>query len=127
MGTSVGPMYSLRFVHTTERRCEMNIMNMPEFTAEASLYKTSGCYQMTSSTHRVGLNASLVQPSAAIYVNGIFYCYGEVTGNGVVCYSGGGGPSEPPEPVCGPCIRGRQRCGIPGRGFVSVPCSPEPE
>jgi hypothetical protein len=32
-------------VEPTERRCEVNTMNMPGFTAEASLYKTRGHYQ----------------------------------------------------------------------------------
>jgi hypothetical protein len=101
----------------------MNTTNMPGFTAEESLYRTSGRYQVSSSTHRVQLNASLVQPSAAIYVGGRFVCYGEVTDNGFInCYPPGGGVSEPPDLVCGPCIRGRQRCGIPGVGFSWVPC-----
>jgi hypothetical protein len=104
----------------------MNTVNIPGFTAEDSLYRTSGRYQMTRSTHRVELNASLVQPSAAIYVDGRFVCYGEVTGGGFInCYPPGGGPSEPPEPRCGPCIRGRQRCVIPGVGSYSAPCSDE--
>jgi hypothetical protein len=103
----------------------MNTINMPGFTAEASLYRTSGRHQMTSSTLRVELNASLVQPSAAIYVGGRFVCYGEVTREGFInCYPlPGGGPSEQPDLVCGPCINGRQRCGIPGVGFRWVPCS----
>ncbi len=82
----------------------MNIMNIPRFTAEDSLYRTSGRYQMTSSTHRVELNASLVQPSAAIYVDGRFVCYGDVTGGGFInCYPPGGGGSEFCRPSCGPC------------------------
>jgi hypothetical protein len=99
-------------------------MSMAGFTAEASLYKTSGHYQMTGSIHGVGLNASLVQPSAAIYVGGRFVCYGDVTSEGFInCYPPGGGVSEPPDLVCSPCRNGRQRCGIPGVGFRSVPCS----
>ncbi len=70
----------------------MNTINIPGFTAEDSLYRTSGRYQRTSSTHRVELNASLVQPSAAIYVGGRFVCYGEVTDQGFInCYPLGGG------------------------------------
>jgi hypothetical protein len=38
------------------RRCEMN---MPRFTGEASLYKTSGHYQMTA---RLGANARVIHP-----------------------------------------------------------------
>jgi hypothetical protein len=97
-------------------------MSVPGFTAEDSLYRTSGHYQMTRSTHRVELNASLVQPSVAIYVGGRFVCYGEVTEEGFSCEPLGGGVSEPPDLVCGPCINGRQRCGIPGLGFSWGPC-----
>lgn len=101
----------------------MNRMNMPGFTAEDSLYRTSRCYQMTKSIHRVELNASLVQPAAAIYADGRFVCYGEVTDEGFInCDPLGGGVFEPPELVCGPCIKGRQRCGIPGLGFSWGPC-----
>lgn len=71
-------------------------MNIPGFTAEDSLYRTSGRYQMTSSTRRVKLNASLVQPSAAIYQDGRFVCNGEVTDEGFInCYPLGGGGEDP--------------------------------
>ncbi|HEV2915789.1 MAG TPA: hypothetical protein VGX92_21080 [Pyrinomonadaceae bacterium] len=79
----------------------MNSMNMPGFTAETSLYKTGGRYQMISSAHRVELNAMLVQPSLAIYMDGRFVCDGEVTDRGFInCnppggFEGGGG--EVPE------------------------------
>ena len=70
----------------------MNAMNIPGFTADSSLYKTNGRYQMNSSTHRVELNASLVQPSLAIYMDGRFVCDGEVTDNGFInCDPIGGG------------------------------------
>jgi hypothetical protein len=99
-------------------------MNMPRFTAEDSLYQTSVYYQMTWSTHKAELDAGSVQPSAAIYVGGRFVCYGDVTSGGFInCYPPGGGVSEPPDLVCSPCRNGRQRCGIPGVGFRSVPCS----
>jgi hypothetical protein len=102
----------------------MNTMNKPGFTAEASLYRTNGRYQMAGARYRVELNASLVQPSAAIYVGGRFVCDGEVTANGFIdCYPlPGGGPLEE---LCGPCIRGRQRCIIPGVGSYSQPCGGE--
>src|SRR5688500_11676210 len=99
----------------------MNTLNVPGFTAEDSLYRTRRGNRMTGSPDRVELNASLVQPSAAIYVGGRFVCDGEVTHTGFInCYPPG--RAEPPEFVCGPCINGRQRCGIPGLGFVSGPC-----
>jgi hypothetical protein len=98
-------------------------MTLPGFTAEDSLYRTSGRYRMTSSTHRVEPNAGLVQPSAAIYEGRRFVCYGEVTEEGFInCYPLIGGRREPPDLVCGRCINGRQRCGIPGVGFSWGPC-----
>jgi len=63
----------------------MSTMNMPGFTAEESLYRTSDRYRLTSSTHRVELNASLVQPSAAIYVARIPFC---LPGEKLVCTLG---------------------------------------
>ena len=87
----------------------MNTMNMPGFTAEQSLYKTSGRYQMTSSTHRVKLNANLVQPALAIYIDGRYVCNGEVTDNGFInCYplSGGDGGGRPDFA----CLQCRRNC-----------------
>ena len=90
----------------------MNTMKMPGFTAEESLFKTSGRYQMTSSTHKVELNASLVQPSLAIYIDGRFVCNGEVTDNGFInCYPfGGGGGGGGPDPVGLACVRCKAKC-----------------
>lgn len=90
----------------------MNIMNMPGFTAETSLYKTSGRYLGTSSTHRVELNANLVQPSLAVYMDGRFVCNGEVTANGFInCYppSGGGGGGRP-DPINSLCVKCYRDC-----------------
>ena len=101
----------------------MTVVNMPRFTAERSLYRTAGRYQRARSPQRGALSAGAVQPAAAIYSGGRFVCYGDVTDSGFInCYPPGGGHSEPPELVCGPCIRGRQRCGIPGVGFSTGPC-----
>ena len=101
----------------------MNTMTMPGFTADNSLYRTSERYHMTGSSQGVELNARSVQPSAAIYQDGRFVCNGEVTANGFIdCYSIGGGLSEPPRLVCGPCIKGRRRCTIPGMGVSLERC-----
>jgi len=98
----------------------MNTVNMPGFTAEDSLYPTSERYRMTCG---VALSTNSVQPSAAIYEGGRFICYGEITDTGYInCYPPPHG-SPPGELVCGPCRNGRQRCGIPGVGFQTVPCS----
>jgi hypothetical protein len=113
-------------------------MNMPGFTGETSLYKTRGHYCAMASTP-TGLAGGRVLPQLPIgwcmadcdeqYPWGSidnwackYGCVGAGTDGG----GGGGGPSEPPEPVCGPCIRGRQHCVIPGRGSYSAPCSVEP-
>ena len=115
----------------------MNIMNMPGFTAETSLYKTSGHYRMAGTPGDL-LGSREVLPQLPI---GFCMADCEFThpNDSILrehcklgCLEGGDprGPiviSEPPEPRCGPCIGGRARCGIPGRGFVSVPCSVEPE
>ena len=85
----------------------MNTLNMPGFTAGDSLYKTTGRYQMASSTHRGEFNANLVQPSLAIYVDGRYVCNGEVTDNGFInCYPlGGGGGGGRPDLTCLQCRR----------------------
>jgi hypothetical protein len=65
----------------------MKIMNIPGFTAETSLYNTGGHYQVTSSSYRLQLDANLVKPSLAIYMDGRFVCDGDVTANGFInCY-----------------------------------------
>jgi hypothetical protein len=88
-------------------------MNMPGFSAEASAYRSPVPYVSGSSA----LGSTSVQPAAAIYVGGLFYCYGEVTSGGVSCYDsgGGGGPIDPGcRPGCGTCRR------VPGGGRVKT-------
>ena len=91
-------------------------MNMPGFSAEASAYRSTVSYG-SSEGGFLG-SASPVQPAAAIYVGGLFYCYGEISGGGVSCYGsggGGGGPVDPGcRPGCGPCRR------IPGQGRIKT-------
>ena len=82
----------------------MNTINMPGFTAEASLYRTIERYQLASTTQRAEFKASMVQPSAAIYEDGRFVCYGEVTERGYInCYPPGGGGEIFCRPRCEPC------------------------
>ena len=85
----------------------MRAINMPGFTAEDSLYKTSRLYQMASTIYGIELNANLVQPSLAIYIDGRYVCDGEVTGNGFInCYPpGGGGGGGRPDLSCLQCKR----------------------
>jgi hypothetical protein len=102
------------------------INNMPGFTAETSLYKTSGRYQVTITTHRVELNADLVQPSLAIYMDGRFVCNGEVTANGFInCYpldgGGGGGGGGRPN-LCLLCRRGCLREPLAKRAACRADC-----
>lgn len=86
-------------------------MRMPALSAEASLYKANAYSRAAAMRQAVGGRTSRkpalnsVSAAAAIYVGGLFYCYGEVTGAGVQCYGdGGGGVGEPScRPRCGPC------------------------
>lgn len=83
----------------------MKAMNvLPGFIAESSLYKTIGRYQLASTTQRGELNASMVQPSLAIYQDGRFVCNGEITESGYInCYPIGGGGGPFCRPSCGRC------------------------
>jgi hypothetical protein len=80
-------------------------MTLPTLTAEASIYRTGRLTNATSRVRAAGSSTNLVSPAAAIYMDGRFVCYGEVTGEGFInCYQGGGG--EPTcRPQCGPCQR----------------------
>jgi hypothetical protein len=93
-------------------------MNIPSFTAEASLSESSQRY-LTSSLSRLGNHGSKwsaasnsVQPSMAIYLDGRYVCNGEVTDNGFInCDPIGGGPREPVcRPQCGPCRNHVKTC-----------------
>src|SRR5690242_6418055 len=57
----------------TRRSEEVNVMNMPRFTAEASLYQKNGCYQPGSGRHAVNLSAQMnssICPAETIEVHG---------------------------------------------------------
>lgn len=112
----------------------MSNMTLPGFSAEAALYKSSGSYRAIGGS--LGLSASrsvLPQLPIGFCMADCDYTHSDPFLRDVCklgCLGGGtggpgGGPSSPPELVCGPCIRGRQRCGIPGLGFQSVPCFEE--
>ena len=113
-------------------------MKIPGFTASTSLYLTSGHYRASGGW----ANAPVVVPQLPRQL-GLLQCLqgcslaGAAEGCQETCFrkadiraseefqSGGGvgrGPRRQPELVCGPCIRGRQRCGIPGLGFSTGPC-----
>ena len=90
-------------------------MNVPGFTASASLYRSPVSYLVGSEAGQ--LADSSVRPAMmSVYVDGQFYCYGEVTGDGVVCGGGGGGGAggggrDPIcRPHCGPCRNHRKTC-----------------
>jgi hypothetical protein len=97
----------------------MKIKNMPNFTGEASLYKSRGIYLTTSLSNSSAASNS-VQPSLAIYIDGRFICNGEVTDNGFIncdpIGGGGGGPGRDPvcRPSCGPCRL------VPGKGRMKT-------
>jgi hypothetical protein len=87
---------------------EEHEMNMPSFSAEASLYKTSGHYQGSANGGSLAprsTSANEVQAAAAIYVDGRFICNGEVTSNGFInCFPvGGGGGGDSCRPGCSLC------------------------
>lgn len=109
----------------------MNKTSLPGFTAEASLYQSSGNYSA------VGGPAEFSRSGEILPQLPIGFCMADCDFTHSDPFSrdicklgclggrpggGGGGPSSPPELVCGPCIRGRQRCGIPGLGFQWGPC-----
>ncbi len=101
----------------------MKTMNMPGFTAEDSLYKSNGRYQMASSSHGIELNANSVQPSLAIYIGGQFVCYGEVTANGFIdCYPPGGGGEGRPDFSCLQCKRNCLRKPLAQRAACRAAC-----
>ena len=95
-------------------------MNLPGFTAPASLFRSPVSYVVGSQASQSFGSSDSVRPAMAIYVNGVYYCDGEVTGSGVECYGsggGGGGPREPLcRPSCGPCrnvpVQGRVKTCI---------------
>ena len=89
-------------------------MNVPGFTASASLYRSPVSYLAGSQANpSPGSSDSVQAAMQAIYVDGLFYCYGDVTGSGVVCAGGGGGGGgrEPIcRPQCGPCRNHVKTC-----------------
>lgn len=88
-------------------------MSVPRFNAEATLYRSTSSYVFGPQANPVLAAGDVAPAMQAIYVNGLIYCYGEVTGSGVVC-SGGGGGGGPREPVCrpqcGPCRNHVKTC-----------------
>jgi hypothetical protein len=99
-----------------ERKCEMNKMNMPGFTADASLYKTGKFYRSAATyfSDSLGVSAdsfAVVQPQLrktdyecvhdCIEAGGTdicnFFCTEEVE------EGRGGGGGEQCRPECGPC------------------------
>ena len=85
-------------------------MNIPGFTAPASLYRSSVSYLGSHANRSFGSSNS-VQTAMSVYVNGVYYCEGEVTGSGVNCYGGDVGPRKPLcVPQCGRCRNGVKLC-----------------
>jgi len=81
-------------------------MRTPGFTATTTLDTAASRYGAAATGGNAGVN--LLRPAAAIYMDGRFVCYGEVTPNGFInCYpsggGGGGGGSPRCRPACGRC------------------------
>lgn len=120
---------------TTERRYEMNTMNMPGFTAESSVYRTSGHYQMAAG---FDANGGVVQLQACD-VDCLRECpggCGDLTGRQraqclTQCRNRCG--CIPQSQVCGPCQCdprtgwSQQCCRPDGTNCSQRPCTPPGE
>jgi hypothetical protein len=96
---------------------EVKKMNVPGFNASASLYRSPVSYLVGSQASHSPASDSVQAAMQAIYVDGLFYCYGDVTGSGVVCgggggggVGGGGGRDPVCRPQCGPCRNHVKTC-----------------
>ena len=118
-------------------------MNIPGFTAHASLYQTGGYHRMANRGSEWSNRAAVV-PQLPRQLN-LLQCLqgcsvaGADAGCVDTCYRmehiGASddfqkgrkprGGSKLPELVCGPCVRGRQRCFLPGVGTSTGPCVPD--
>ena len=79
-------------------------MNLPGFTAEASIYQPARSYKAGASRRRGG-PANSVQAALAVYVDGRFVCNGEVNEFGFIdCGPIGGGGGPLCRPACGRCM-----------------------
>ena len=116
-------------------------MKTPGFTASTSLYLTNGHYRASGIGPSGWSNAPAVVPQLPRQLD-MLQCLqrcslaGAPGGCQETCFrradirasddfqrgGGPGGPRRQREFVCGPCIGGRQRCGIPGLGFSYGPC-----
>ena len=86
----------------------MNRMNMPRYTAEASLYSSGQCYQST------GASGALLVSRGVLPQLPIGFCQAECAPDDYQCLfdcmeagdgggDGGGGGGEHCTPACGPC------------------------
>lgn len=98
----------------------MTITNMPRFTAEASLYKTSARYRMAATLDLQNV------PGVFPQLKSIGFCMADcdytnsdpfmstICKMGCLDQGGGGEPSGPStehcQPGCGPCIDGSKLC-----------------
>jgi hypothetical protein len=81
-------------------------MTLPTLSAEASIYRTGRYADATGRGRPTASRRNSVSPAAAIYQDGRFVCYGEVTDTGFIdCYPLGGGGEPTCRPQCGPCRR----------------------
>lgn len=113
-------------------------MKIPGFTASTSLYNSTGRYRAAGGW----TTATAVVPQLPRQLD-LLQCLqgcssaGAPDGCQETCFrkadirasddfqKGGGGShgsGDTRNLVCGPCVRGRQRCGIPGLGFSYGPC-----
>ncbi len=88
----------------------MNTTNMPGFTAEVSLYKTSNRYHMIGATPQAGgmVHAAQIAPGGASCFS---QCFRECIQDGFLPFQCGPAcrrQCNPLPPTCGPCIGFRQ-------------------
>jgi hypothetical protein len=111
-------------------------MNVPQFTAEASLSTTTGRYRMVG-TPRNFIGGGTVLPqlmkSAGFCMADCDYTTSDPLSNMACKFDcmeggGGGGPSGPSgpscRPSCGPCIDGTRLCVRADCETVERPCGP---
>jgi hypothetical protein len=113
----------------------MNTINMPGFTAESSVYRTSGLYQMTAAFDS---NGGVIRPQACDVgcmeecVPGCEDLIGRLRAQCIIGCSRGCGCIQPPQ-VCGPCqcdegTGWSQECCLPnGTNCSRRPCTPPGE
>ena len=101
-------------------------MSLPGFSAEASLSMIAGsCGNRSDRSRHTRSRMSRVEAALAIYVDGLYYCDGEITGGGISCYqtnAGGGGRPDPGDLACRRCLANCNRKPVSQRPACRQRC-----